>query len=140
MTVVFPAGRVCGMGTHLPLSHEEPFMQEAFEAAGHNVQEYYYIGEIIFEKGYRKHGMGSFLMNHCAQRARQEGHAWCLGMTIQRSPDHPLWPMGYTSFDTFMHKQGYAFMEDVSLGPCSGLIRSGRSKGLHMEGIFLRGS
>lgn len=105
--------RVIGAGTALPLARSEDELQAPFRAAGIPVEDVYYFGESVLERGYRGRGLGHAFFDGREARARALGFTITAFCAVERPADHPLRPAGYRPHDVFWTKRGYTKRPDL---------------------------
>lgn len=101
-------GRTVGAGTGMPLRDESPELLAPFLEVGSDVQDIFYLGELILLPPYRGQGLGRELLAACERQALACGDWRRLALaTVIRPPDHPQSPSGYRPLDNFLHRCGY---------------------------------
>lgn len=105
--------RVIGAATALPLARSEDELQAPFRAAGIPVEDVYYFGESVLERGYRGRGLGHAFFDGREARARALGFTITAFCAVERPADHPLRPAGYRPHDVFWTKRGYTKRPDL---------------------------
>jgi len=113
--VALDEGRVVGAITGMPLAKESAAFVEPFRNAGLVPEQYYYIGELLFEQPYRNRGWGSRLLARLEQLVADQGcyRSLCLA-TVLRPDDHPLRPVGFTPIDLFCQRHGYSLINGIT--------------------------
>lgn len=108
-------GAVIGAATGMPLAHEDAALRAPFAETPYSLDAIYYIGELLFRRGYRNRGLGQRLL------ARMENHVRSLGSfskitcaTVERPDNHPLRPDDDIPISRFLARTGFARVTGVT--------------------------
>jgi GNAT superfamily N-acetyltransferase len=101
------AGEVVGAATCLPLAQETDNIQAPFIAAGLPPGEIFYFGESVLLPGFRGQGLGVGFFQAREQVARAWGARLATFCAVQRAPNDPRRPPGYTPLDEFWRHRGF---------------------------------
>ena len=105
--------RMVGAATASPLRHHHADFAAPFEAAGHDVDAWFYLAESVLLPDYRGRGVGVRFFEEREAAAREQGFERTCFCAIARDADHPRRPQGATSLESFWRKRGYAPLEGV---------------------------
>ena len=108
-------GAVIGAATGMPLRHEDAALRTPFAKTPYPLDDLYYIGELLFRRGYRNRGLGQRLL------ARMENHVRSLGgfskitcATVKRPDDHPLRPDDDIPISRFLARTGFVRLAGIT--------------------------
>lgn len=106
--LIFDKDRVVGVATGLPLHKANVKIQSSFVNAGYPIDEIFYLGELVLEKGYRGKNLGHKLYqsfeNYVRENTACRTIAFC---EVERPQNDPLRPSNYISKDSFWLKLGF---------------------------------
>jgi len=106
---------VIGAVTGMPLIHEDAQMLDAFAGTAFQLNETYYVGELLFRPAYRNCGLGQKLLAQLESHIRSVGRYFKLTCaTVERPDDHPLRPRDYIPITTFLARTGYVRLPGVT--------------------------
>lgn len=101
-------GNIVGMLSSLPLADTDPGFQKPFVENGDNVDEIFYIGEVIIEPAARGHWkITPKLFDKVEAHAKEKGFKSTVFCTVVRPEDHPMRPKGYRPLDLLCKFRGY---------------------------------
>ncbi|WP_298285293.1 GNAT family N-acetyltransferase [Acidocella sp.] len=113
VVLALSAGEVVGASTCLPLSQEPETIQAPFIAAGLNPAEICYFGESVLLPGFRGQGLGVGFFQGREAAARAWGAKLATFCAVQRAPEDPRRPPGYTPLDEFWRHRGFTPRPDL---------------------------
>jgi GNAT superfamily N-acetyltransferase len=107
---------IIGASTCLPLADETPNIQKPFVEASADLTSIFYFGESVLDHAYRGRGIGVRFFEAREAHAKSFGHDYDLTTfcAVNRPPDHPLRPPGYTPLDSFWTARGYTRRGDLT--------------------------
>lgn len=106
---------VIGAATGMPLSHENTHLQDAFAASALNLDELYYVGELLLRPAYRSRGLGRRLLAQLENQVLARGRYRQLTCaTVERPADHPLRPPDYIPITRFLGRTGFVRLPGVT--------------------------
>ncbi len=94
-----------GACTGIPLSFEDDEIKKPFD--GENIDEIFYIGELMVRTDARGKGYGAALLTANLQRIDAAGFGKVCLYTVDRGETHPLRPQGYRPPDCLWQKLGF---------------------------------
>jgi GNAT superfamily N-acetyltransferase len=109
LVIAFQGEEIAGLYSGLPLNVPNVFLKEWSEVLIQgrvNIENYFYLGELIVKPAFRKRGLGAQLMMRLLQETDAMGFSGAMGITAIRSLDHPLRPQDYFDTDTIWGKHG----------------------------------
>lgn len=110
---------VVGASTALPLEDETEEVRAPFLEKGIAPEEVLYFGESVLESSYRGMGIGVRFFKEREKYARtlstrrHKPFRYLAFCAVERRPDHPLKPTGYTPLDLFWKKRGFKKHPDM---------------------------
>lgn len=110
----FDADAMVGAATAMPLTGEHAAFAEPFEAAGHDVGEWFYLAESVLLPAFRGRGVGVRFFEERERAGRERGFERFCFCAVERPVDHPARPEGYVALDGFWRRRGYRPMEGVT--------------------------
>ena len=132
LLLVFDDDRPVGLCSGIPFSSTMEFIQEMKQHAhiqGVDLEEAYYLGEIIIEKEHRKMGTVFKAGKQFFDEVQKMRYKRIAGITAIRPEDHPLRPQDYRDTDKIWPRMGFqktsAILSfDYSTRQADGSIRS----------------
>lgn len=95
----------CATGSAIDDHHAE--FSAPLADAGYDLPTTFYFGESVLKPDYRGRGLGHAFFDAREEHARQRGYARACFCAVDRPPDHPRRPDGYSPLDSFWQKRGY---------------------------------
>jgi len=109
------AGRAVGAATCLPLQDESANVQAPFVERGWNPARFFYFGEGVILKEYRRQGLGKRLFAARESHARAVSTAdYSIFCSVRRAADDPRRPADAVANDAFWHSRGYQPLDGVA--------------------------
>lgn len=105
--MVFDGDEVVGFSNSISLTEESDEIKAPFIQKGLNLNKYLYIGEVMIYPPYRGKGFLRKFLEFHENKARKEGYAYTIFMTVERPQDHPCKPETYQSLDLAWNHFGY---------------------------------
>ncbi len=102
-----------GACTGLPLKNEEGEFKAPF--AGSDIDEIFYIGEVMVRAGSRGKGIGSNLLSTTIRSVDQTRYKKLFLCAVDRGANHPLRPDNYRSPDSLWMKFGFSKKRDTKV-------------------------
>ena len=96
---------ILGAATGIPLAHDEPAFTEPFKDK--NLEEFFYIGELMIRKDNRSKGIGTLLLRNMLDLIDKQQFTTACLYTVDRGDNHPLKPELYQSPDSLWKKFGF---------------------------------
>lgn len=96
--LLFDGDKVVGFSNSISLAEESDEFKKPFLDQGLKLEDYLYIGEVMFNADYRQKGIARQIMDHHATRAKELGTKQCF-ITVDRPDDHPARPTDYQPTD-----------------------------------------
>ena len=109
-------GTLVGAATAAPLSDHFDEFAGPFAARGLDPADFFYFGESVLRKAYRRRGVGVRFFEEREKAAREAGFSRCVFSAVIRPADHPARPAGYAPLDAFWTRRGYARIEGLTTG------------------------
>ena len=108
VVIAFAGEEPVGASTCLPLTDESENVQAPFLAHGIEPSRVFYFGESVLLPRLRGQGIGVrfFEAREAHARAASDAEFACF-CSVERAPDDPRRPPGYTPLDAFWRKRGY---------------------------------
>lgn len=94
-----------GVCTGLPLKNEQEQLKQPF--VGCNIDEIFYIGEVMVRDGWRGKGIGSLLLSTMIDTVDPIKYKKWFLCAVDREANHPLRPDNYRSPDSLWTKFGF---------------------------------
>lgn len=110
--IAFDGQDVIGALTGLPLSEEEPNIQEPWLKHNFDISSTYYFSEALIYEKYRGQGLGIKMFDIAEKWATKKYNHLTLASVI-RKDNHPLKPINYHKIDAFWEKLGYQKEENI---------------------------
>lgn len=108
LVLVRDGDRVVGASTAIPLAQEMDAIRAPYEAAGRDLDAYFYLGESVLLPSYRGRGLGHRFFDEREAAARELGRfSWTTFCAVDRAADDPRRPVGYRPLHAFWQKRGY---------------------------------
>lgn len=108
LVTVNAGNSVAGAATGIPLSLETGELVNPFAASAYEVDNCYYIGELLFYPAFRNRGLGSRVLKLIEERVRSLGrYRYLTCVTVVRPAGHPLCPADYLPIDRFLARTGF---------------------------------
>lgn len=105
---VTESGKTVGAATGIPLCHETPEFIDPFIGSLYQMEEIFYVGELLFYPAYRNLGLGKRLIAQIERHVRSLGkYRYLLCATIVRPDNHPSCPAGYIPIDNFLARTDF---------------------------------
>ena len=109
------AGQPIGLATCLPLGDESANVQAPFLAHGWDVRRFFYFGEGVLLKEWRRRGLGKRLFALRESHARAVSTAdYAVFCSVRRPAAHPLRPADATTNEAFWRGRGYQPLDGVA--------------------------
>ena len=96
---------ILGAATGIPLVNDEPEFTEPFKDK--NLDEIFYIGELMIRKDNRSKGIGTLLLKNMLDLIDKNQFKTVCLYTVDRGNNHPLKPDFYQSPDSLWRKFGF---------------------------------
>ena len=96
---------ILGAATGIPLINDEPEFTEPFKDK--NLDEIFYIGELMIRKDNRSKGIGTLLLKNMLDLIDKNQFKTVCLYTVYRGNNHPLKPDFYQSPDSLWRKFGF---------------------------------
>jgi GNAT superfamily N-acetyltransferase len=107
--------RIVALATCLPLENESANVQAPFIARGLDPRRFFYFGEGLVLREWRKRGLGQRIFELRESHARAVSTAdYAVFCSVRRPADHPLRPRDAQTNDAFWRRRGYQPMDGVS--------------------------
>lgn len=100
-------GRIVGCATGSAITGHHGEFAGPLATAGYDLGSTFYFGESVLLAEFRGHGLGHAFFDAREAHARERGYARTVFCAVERAPDHPLRPAGYSPLDGFWGKRGY---------------------------------
>jgi len=101
---------IIGACTGIPLKYEDEEFKKPFSER--NIEEYYYIGEIMLRNDSRGRGLGSALLSEALRAIDTQKYKKVFLCAVDRGENHPLRPKSYFPPDTLWKKFGFDMETD----------------------------
>lgn len=112
---VSDTGNVAGAATGIPLTHEGQQLTAPFATAHYQLEQLYYVGELLLYPRYRNHGLGHHLLNLVEEQVRAfEQYRSLVCATVVRPDDHPLRPADFLPIDRFLARTGFSMLAGLN--------------------------
>lgn len=106
---------VIGALTGMPLLQEDAPLRDAFAGSTFNLEDIYYVGELLFFPAWRNAGLGQSLLAQLASHLRRRGRYRTLTCaTVERPEDHPRRPTDYLPIDRFLARAGFTRLPGIT--------------------------
>ena len=99
--------RVVGASTGIPLTDAEPEFQAPFLEQGIPLEQVFYFGESVLQRGYRGQGLGHNFFDAREKFAEALGKSITAFCAVERPEKHPMRPQDYTTLERFWQQRGY---------------------------------
>lgn len=122
--VGFEGKTIAGIASGLPLNATVSFLKDWHKTLKQHeidVENYFYLGELIIKPQFQKQGLGEQLVKQMCQEARSLGFHKMMLVTSIRDTNHPLRPQDY--FDTDLIWSKFGFVKSDIVFTCNWLTQ-----------------
>ena len=113
--LVLDKNEVVGFSSSIPLAQESSELKDPFNEKKLNIDDYFYIGEVMLQPAYRGKGILRKFLEFHENKASENGYKYTIFMTVDRDDNHPLKPKDYKSLDNIWKHFGYAELAELKV-------------------------
>jgi GNAT superfamily N-acetyltransferase len=106
--IAFDGKKIIGASTGLPFTAESQDLQKPFTETGLHPKDYFYFGESVLQKQYRRLGIGHRFFDEREKHARKLGRfKYLCFCTVKRAANDPRRPPDFVPHHRFWQKRGF---------------------------------